>query len=217
MDGSLHHDVSKEEMELIRKYFPSLTDQQVQQLSMLGPLYREWNEKINVISRKDIDHLYEHHVLHSLAITRLYPFQSGMHILDAGTGGGFPGIPLAIFYPEVQFTLLDSTAKKIHVVREIAAAIGLNNVVGVHSRMEEFQGTFDLVISRAVSTLKQMVMWTQHLVPAQHWIIYKGGDPEEFRKELPPYFTIEAHPVCRWFEEEYFAGKYLVDIHRKEN
>ena len=216
MDGCLHHDVSKEEMELIRKYFPSLTDQQVQQLSMLGPLYREWNEKINVISRKDIEHLYEHHVLHSLAITRLDPIQNGIHVLDAGTGGGFPGIPLAIFYPQVQFTLLDSTAKKIHVVREIAEATGLQNVIGVHSRIEDFRGEFDIVISRAVSTLKQMVTWSQHLVPSQHWIIYKGGDPDEFRKELPPYFTIEAQPVSRWFEEEYFAGKYLVDIHRKE-
>lgn len=203
-------------MELIRKYFPSLTDLQVQQLTILGPLYREWNEKINVISRKDIEHLYEHHVLHSLAITKLDPFQNGMHVLDAGTGGGFPGIPLAIFYPEVQFTLLDATAKKIHVVREIAQATGLTNVIGVHSRIEDFRGEFDIVISRAVSTLKQMVAWSQHLVPSQHWIIYKGGDPDEFRKELPPYYAIQAHAVSKWFGEEYFEEKYLLDIQRKE-
>lgn len=202
-------------MELIARYFPDLTEVQVRQLAMLGPLYREWNEKINVISRKDIEHLYEHHILHSMAISRLEPFQPGMKVLDAGTGGGFPGIPLAILYPDVQFTLLDSTAKKIHVVREIAQATGLINVTGVHSRIEEFIGAFDLVISRAVSTLSQMIAWSSHLVLAQHWMIFKGGDPGEFRKELPPFFDIHTYPISEWYKEPYFLEKYLIDISRK--
>jgi len=202
-------------MELIARYFPDLTAVQSRQLAMLGPLYREWNEKINVISRKDIEHLYEHHILHSLAIARLEPFQAGMRVLDAGTGGGFPGIPLAILCPEVEFTLLDSTAKKIHVVKEIAQATGLLNVTGVHARIEEFEGKFDLVISRAVSTLSQMIAWSVHLVPAQHWMIFKGGDPGEFRKELPPYYDIKAFPISDWYHEAYFLEKYLIDISRK--
>lgn len=202
-------------MELIARYFPDLTAVQSRQLAMLGPLYQEWNEKINVISRKDIEHLYEHHILHSLAIARLEPFQAGMRVLDAGTGGGFPGIPLAILFPEVEFTLLDSTAKKIHVVKEIAQATGLLNVTGVHARIEEFEGKFDLVISRAVSTLSQMIAWSVHLVPAQHWMIFKGGDPGEFRKELPPYFDIHAYPISDWYQEAYFLEKYVIDIKRK--
>lgn len=202
-------------MELIARYFPDLTAVQSRQLAMLGPLYREWNEKINVISRKDIEHLYEHHILHSLAIARLEPFQAGMRVLDAGTGGGFPGIPLAILCPEVEFTLLDSTAKKIHVVKEIAQATGLLNVTGVHARIEEFEGKFDLVISRAVSTLSQMIAWSVHLVPAQHWMIFKGGDPGEFRKELPPYYDIKAFPISDWYHEAYFLEKYVIDIKRK--
>lgn len=187
----------------------------LQQLTALGPLYRQWNEKINVISRRDIDHLYEHHVLHSLAIVKLNPFKKGMKVLDAGTGGGFPGIPLAILFPEVHFTLLDSTAKKIHVVREVSEAIGLKNVEGVHARIEEHQGTYDLILSRAVSTLAQMVHWSAHLVPAQRWIIFKGGDPADMRKELPPYFTMTFIPVSQYFNEEYFIDKYIVDIQKK--
>lgn len=202
-------------MELIERYFPDLSEVQARQLAMLGPMYREWNEKINVISRKDIEHLYEHHILHSLAISRLEPFQPDMNVLDAGTGGGFPGIPLAILYPEVQFTLLDSTAKKIHVVREVAQATGLINITGVHSRIEEFSGSFDLVISRAVSTLSQMIAWSAHLVPAQHWMIFKGGDPAEFRKELPPYFDIKAFAISEWYQEPYFLEKYVIDIKRR--
>jgi len=202
-------------MELILSYFPHLSQVQKDQLAMLGSLYREWNEKINVISRKDIDHLYEHHVLHSLAIAKMEPFQPGMRVLDAGTGGGFPGIPLAIMYPEVNFTLLDSTAKKIKVVHEIAMALGIENVDGVHSRIEEYEGTFDLIISRAVTSLEQMIEWSKHLVPAQHWIIFKGGDPMEFRKELPPYFDVRSYPVSDWFKEDYFLEKFLVEVRRK--
>ncbi len=199
-------------MELIRHYFPALTPVQLDQLSSLGSLYREWNEKINVISRKDIDHLYEHHVLHSLALAKYNPFVSGMQVLDAGTGGGFPGIPLAILFPEVHFTLLDSTAKKIHVVQEIARHLGLANITATHARVEEHQGRYDLIVSRAVSTLTQMVAWTKHLVPAGHWIMLKGGDPKELRKELPPRYRLTFIPVKDYFREEYFSGKYIVDI-----
>ena len=202
-------------MELIRYYFPDLSPVQLKQLTALGPLYREWNEKINVISRKDIDHLYEHHVLHSLAIAKYNPFENGMKVLDVGTGGGFPGIPLAILFPEVQFTLLDSTAKKIHVVREVSEAIGLKNVEGVHARVEEHHGKYDIILSRAVSTISQLVEWTAHLVPAQRWVIFKGGDPADMRKELPPYFNMTFIPVSQYFHEDYFIDKYIVDVHKK--
>lgn len=201
-------------MELILTYFPDLTERQVTQFRALGPLYEDWNEKINVVSRKDIDHLYEHHVLHSLALAKYNPFEPGMRILDAGTGGGFPGIPLAIMFPEVHFTLLDATAKKIHVVREVVAAIGLENVHPIHSRAEEHEGEYAMVISRAVSSLSQMVTWTRHLVPLQRWIAFKGGEPAEIRKELPPRYQVSSIPVNDYFKEEYFNGKYLVDVKR---
>lgn len=201
-------------MELILSYFNDLTEKQLKQLVALDALYRDWNDKINVISRKDIDQLYAHHVLHSLALAKYNPFTSDMKVLDVGTGGGFPGIPLAILFPEVYFTLLDSTAKKIHVVNEVAKAIGLENVQTVHSRVEEHQGQYDLIISRAVSSLTQMVAWTKHLTTAQHWVIFKGGLPGEIRKELPPRFSVTSIPVSKYFKEEYFIGKYIVDVQR---
>ena len=199
-------------MELIQSYFPELSEKQKKQLLALGQLYREWNEKINVISRKDIDHLYEHHVLHSLALAKYNPFEAGMNVLDAGTGGGFPGIPLAILYPEVRFTLLDATAKKIRVAQEVATGIGLENINGVHARLEEHRGEYDVVTSRAVSALPQMIVWTDHLVPSQRWIFLKGGDATEIRKELPPWYSVVFTAVSKYFKEEYFAGKYIVDV-----
>ncbi|HEX5112911.1 MAG TPA: 16S rRNA (guanine(527)-N(7))-methyltransferase RsmG [Saprospiraceae bacterium] len=198
-------------MELIRKYFPGLTSRQLEQLTALETLYREWNEKINVISRQDIQHLYEHHVLHSLAIAKYNPFTQGMQVLDAGTGGGFPGIPLAILFPQVHFTLLDSIAKKIHVVNEIIKAISLQNAIGVQSRLEDFSGPCDIMTSRAVSTLSQLTNWSKKS-GTKRWVILKGGTPQEFRKELPPKFSVKSIPVNEYFEEEYFKGKYLVDI-----
>jgi 16S rRNA (guanine527-N7)-methyltransferase len=202
-------------MELILSYFPDLSDRQVGQLTALGPLYREWNEKINVISRKDIDHLYEHHVLHSLAIAKYYPIEDNMQILDVGTGGGFPGIPLAILFPDAQFTLLDSIAKKIHVVQEISHAVGLENVEVAHARVEDYQGEYDIVISRAVSALSQLVAWTSHLVPSERWIVLKGGNPMDIRKELPPQFRVNCIPVSRYFKEQYFLEKLIVDVVKK--
>ena len=200
-------------MELILHYFPELTEKQIQQLSMLDDLYKDWNEKINVISRKDIDHLYEHHILHSLAIAKYNPFSAGMKVLDAGTGGGFPGIPLAIVYPDVEFVLLDSTAKKIHVVNEVIQALELKNATGIHSRLEDHRGNYDILNSLAVSTLSQLATWTKKLA-IQRWIILKGGTPKEIRKELPPQYDVKSVPVNEYFKENYFEGKYLVDVKR---
>jgi len=202
-------------MELIRKYFPDLNDLQIQQFAKLDGLFREWNEKINVISRKDMDHLYEHHVLHSLAIAKHTFFESGMNILDLGTGGGFPGIPLAILFPEVKFTLLDSIAKKIRVVSEINNALKLRNVFPVCSRVESHEGQYDCVVSRAVSTLGQMVAWSRHLVPSQQWIMLKGGKSSEIRKEISPEFDVQFTPISDYFSESYFLEKYIVEVHKK--
>jgi len=202
-------------MELILKYFPDLNERQQQQFSALGDLYREWNEKINVISRKDIDHLYEHHVLHSLAIAKYDPFKPGMRALDLGTGGGFPGIPLAIMYPDVNFTLLDSIAKKIKVVTEISAALELENVTVVHSRAEDYKGRYDLIIGRAVSTISQLIAWSKHLVPTHDWIMLKGGDANEIRKETRPNYSTKLIPISEYFKEPYFLEKYLVVVRKK--
>lgn len=202
-------------MELIRKYFPEMNVEQQDQFAALEELYNTWNEKINVISRKDIDHLYEHHILHSLAIAKYDLFRDGMEVIDIGTGGGFPGIPLAIIFSEVKFTLLDSTAKKIHVVSEVAAALNLKNVIGVHARAEEHKGQYDLVVSRAVSSLKQTIAWTKHLTNKNRWIFLKGGEQRELRKELLPVFKISFVPISDYFSEEYFKEKWIVDVRKK--
>ena len=201
-------------MELIAAHFPELTSLQHQQFTALGPMYSEWNEKINVISRKDIGNLYERHVLHSLALAKYGVLKSGMNVLDVGTGGGFPGIPLAIMYPEVNFTLLDSTAKKIHVLNNVATALMLENVTGVHSRVEDHKGEYDMIISRAVSTMTQMVEWTKNLTKKNHWVFLKGGDPKELRKELPPLFQVSFVPISDYFPGDYFTGKWIVDVQK---
>lgn len=202
-------------MELILQYFPTLSDVQLAQLTALESLYRDWNDKINVISRKDIEHLYEHHVLHSLAIARLDLLTTGDHVLDVGTGGGFPGIPLAIMYPAVSFTLLDSTAKKIHVVQEIATSLGLKNVEAVHARMEAHQGSYDYIVSRAVSTLTQLVAWTKHIPPSKEWIALKGGSVAEIRKELLPVYAMQFISIEDMFARPYFSEKYVIRVSRK--
>jgi len=213
-DGDVHHTQKKEVMVLIENYFPQLNPIQKHAFDALGPVYREWNEKINVISRKDIDHLYEHHVLHSLALAKYNPFHDGMNVIDVGTGGGFPGIPLAIMFPSTNFILLDSTAKKIHVVQEIATALKLENVITVHSRVEHHQGRYDLILSRAVSTLQQMVIWTNHLTTQNRWIFLKGGSQKDLRKELPPLYKIVFTPVSEYFPGDYFKEKWIVDVQR---
>ena len=197
-------------MELIDRYFPDLDAEKRNQLAALGPLYTEWNEKINVISRKDIDNLFLHHVLHSLALVKSGKITSGMKIIDVGTGGGFPGIPLAIMYPDTQFTLLDSTTKKIKVVSEVASSLNLQNVIPVNARAEEHKGEYDIVLSRSVSSLKQLVVWTKHL--SHHWLCLKGGDQREMRKELLPIYKMKFTPVNEYFSEEYFLEKWIVEI-----
>jgi 16S rRNA (guanine527-N7)-methyltransferase len=202
-------------MEIIRKYFKELSDEQIRQLQMLDELYRDWNAKINVISRKDIDNLYEHHVLHSLAIAKTIRFRPGTEILDFGTGGGFPGIPLAILFPECHFKLIDGTGKKIRVAQEVATAIGLKNCQPEHLRGEDEKGKFDFVVSRAVMPLPDLVKIvrkniskTQRNATLNGVICLKGGNLEA---EIQPFRkTIEVSPISTWFEEEWFDEKNVV-------
>lgn len=195
----------------------SLTDSQRERFEALDGLYREWNAKINVISRKDIDNLYEHHILHSLAIAKFIGFKAGTHILDFGTGGGFPGIPLAIMFPEVNFKLIDGTGKKIKVATEIAKAIGLKNVVAEHLRGEDEREKYDFIVSRAVMQLSDMIRLmrknisrTQHNALPNGFITLKGGDLTE---ETKPYKNIaNVLPLSEWFEEDWFKGKNIIYI-----
>ena len=199
---------------IISDYF-KLTERQAEQFAQLDALYRDWNSKINVISRKDIDNLYEHHVLHSLAIAKLLPFQPGTTILDVGTGGGFPGIPLAILFPECQFMLIDSIGKKIKVASEVAQALGLTNVVCRQERAEEEKQKFDFVVSRAVMPLPDLVKLVRKNVSNKHKnavpngiIVLKGGDLKE---ELAPYQkTAEVTPCSTWFKNSWYDTKYVI-------
>lgn len=204
-------------MERILHYFPSLTDEQKRQFAMLQALYEEWNAKINVISRKDIDNLYEHHVLHSLAIGKEIRFKDGSEILDFGCGGGFPGIPLAILFPNCHFTLIDGTGKKILVCNEVAKALGLKNVTALHRRGEEEKGRYDFVVSRAVMPLPDLmkivrknISKTQRNAQANGVIVLKGGNLEA---ELKPFCRIaEQTEIATWFEEEWFKEKYVIYV-----
>ena len=204
-------------MEQILKYFPGLSEEQQRQLSMLDALYHDWNEKINVISRKDIDHLYEHHVLHSLSIGKAIRFRPGTSVLDFGTGGGFPGIPLAILFPETRFRLIDGTGKKIRVANEVADAIGLKNVEAVHLRGEEEKGKYDFIVSRAVMPLPDLmkivrknISKSQHNAMMNGVICLKGGNVEN---EIQPFRrTAEVIPISTWFDEEWFKEKYLIYV-----
>ena len=202
-------------MEIIKKYFKQLTERQLQQLQMLDDLYREWNAKINVISRKDIDNLYEHHVLHSLAIAKAITFRPGTEILDFGTGGGFPGIPLAILFPECHFKLIDGTGKKIRVAQEVATAIGLENCQPEHLRGEDEKGRYDFVVSRAVMPLPDLVnivrkniSKTNRNVLPNGVICLKGG---ELQAETQPFRkVVETSPISNWFDEEWFKEKNVI-------
>ncbi len=202
-------------MELIKKYFPELTEQQLQQLQALDELYNDWNAKINVISRRDIDNLYEHHVLHSLAIAKMLHFKPGTHILDFGTGGGFPGVPLAILFPECRFTLIDGTGKKIRVAQEVSQAIGLQNCTPLHRRGEEEKDKYDFVVSRAVMPLPDLVnICRKNISKEQHnalpngIICLKGGDLQE---ETKPFKRIvQVSHLSDWFTEEWFKEKYCI-------
>lgn len=202
-------------MDLITKYFPHLTEEQRSQFAKLDPLYREWNAKINVISRKDIDALYEHHVLHSLGIAQMIRFKPGTKILDFGTGGGFPGIPLAILFPECAFLLVDSIGKKVKVAGAVAESLELKNVRVLHGRGEEIKEQFDFVVSRAVMQLQELVSFTKQLVHHTQrngmpngLICLKGG---ELQAELRPFKRIvEVQELYPTFEEEYFKTKKVV-------
>lgn len=199
-------------MQQILKYFPNLTEEQIHQFSALDALYRDWNAKINVISRKDIDNLYEHHVLHSLAIAKIITFRPGTTIVDIGTGGGFPGIPLAILFPECRFTLVDSVGKKIKVATEVASAIGVGNVTFVNDRMEAVKQNFDFAVSRAAMSLDLLVKVCrknishsgQNALP-NGLICLKGGELEE---EMKPFKrTASLYNLSDFFSEEYFSTK----------
>lgn len=203
-------------MELILKYFPELSSIQKSQLEKLAPLYEEWNNQINVISRKDMDQFYERHVLHSLAITKLRKFRKGESVLDIGTGGGFPGIPLAIMFPEADFHLVDSIGKKIKVVNEIAQASGLKNVRGEHIRAESLKTKYDFIVSRAVTHFDKFLPWTKNkFKPSpenrkglKNGILYlKGGDLKEELKNLKHPKVVQLKD---YFEEEFFETKKLV-------
>ena len=202
-------------MQIINKYFPDLSQRQKEQFNNLDTLYREWNAKINVISRKDIDNLYEHHVLHSMAIARIVRFKPSTSILDFGTGGGFPGIPLAILFPECRFRLIDGTGKKVNVAAEIAKAIGLENVEAIHQRGEEEKGKFDFIVSRAVMPMSDLVKIVsknisrkQHNSIANGILALKGGN---LSAELKPYHKIvEVTPISQFFDEEWFREKSVI-------
>ncbi|MBE6270258.1 MAG: 16S rRNA (guanine(527)-N(7))-methyltransferase RsmG [Prevotella ruminicola] len=201
--------------EIIQKYFPELSDEQRQQFDALDALYRDWNTKINVISRKDIDQLYEHHVLHSLAIAKIVNFRPGTRILDFGTGGGFPGVPLSILFPECQFKLIDGTGKKIRVAQEVCNAIGLKNCQPTHLRGEDEKDKYDFIVSRAVMPLPDLVKLMRKNISKDQRnalpngvICLKGGD---LQAELQPYHKIvETTDISQFFSEEWFKEKYVI-------
>lgn len=206
-------------MELLSRYFPELTAQQQAHFNALRALYKHWNEQINVISRKDLDNFYERHVLHSLGIAKVVAFQPGERVLDVGTGGGFPGIPLAILFPETQFVLVDSIGKKIKVVREVARDLNLLNVQAFHSRAEQVDDSFDFVVSRAVTAMPEFVNWVKDKIKpgksiegVPHGILYlKGGDLSEELHGLKG--KVQEYSLSHYFEEEFFITKKVIHWH----
>jgi 16S rRNA (guanine527-N7)-methyltransferase len=203
-------------MELILKYFPDLTEDQIYKFKQLEALYQDWNLKINVVSRKDIDELYLRHVLHALGIAKVMTFKDGSKILDVGTGGGFPGIPLAILFPECSFHLVDSIAKKLKVVDEVVEGLGLTNVTTTHSRVEAIDGTYDFIVSRAVAAMPTFVHWVKGKIAKtqkhdfKNGILYlKGGDLSE---ELKDYRTATIYNLNNYFSEAFFDTKKVVHL-----
>lgn len=203
-------------MDAIIQYFPELTPKQQNQFNKLRSLYELWNNQINVISRKDLENFYERHVLHSLGIAKVYSFKPGTSVLDVGTGGGFPGIPLAILFPETTFVLIDSIGKKIKVVNEVVSSLGLMNVQAYHLRAEDVMGTYDFVISRAVTAMPVFINWVKNKINNgktvdgfSHGILYlKGGDLTEEFKNVTGNF--KEYPLTKYFTEEFFETKKVV-------
>ncbi len=200
---------------IIQHYFPDITEKQMQQFTALGPLYKDWNEKINVISRKDIDNLYVNHVLHSLGIAKVISFLPEAEILDVGTGGGFPGIPLAILFPQTHFHLVDSIGKKITVVKEVSMALGLSNIVAEQRRAEELKKKYDFIVSRAVTQMKEFYSWVQSKTKEKsrhtldNGILYlKGGDLDEEMNQLKKPYS--DYDLQEYFKEEFFETKKVV-------
>ncbi len=202
-------------MDIILKYFPDLTERQREQFAALLPLYEEWNAQINVISRKDMEHFYEHHVLHSLAIAKVLQFKPMAEVLDVGTGGGFPGVPLAIMFPDARFTLIDSIGKKIKVVSDVIERIALTNTKAMQIRAEQLDGEFDFVVSRAVTTLGEFVPWVKNKISKSQYndmrngILYlKGGD---LKNELFPFrHKVKTWDISDFFKEEFFETKKVI-------
>ena len=213
------HKIKPMDAQLIFNYFPNLTQQQQNQFIALEALYQDWNLKINVVSRKDIEELYLRHVLHSLAIAKFISFNSGAQVLDVGTGGGFPGIPLAILFPETQFTLVDAIGKKIKVVQEVVDGLGLENVRAIHQRVEEDNNQYDFVVSRAVAAMPTFMRWikgrikkvSEHSI--KNGVLYlKGGDLGE---ELQDYRTVQIYSLMDYYKEDFFETKKLVYLPQK--
>jgi len=206
-------------MEAIKEYFPELSELQLHQLAQLPALYKDWNDKINVISRKDIDNIVERHILHSLAIAKVINFLPNSEILDLGTGGGFPGIPMAIFFPETRFQIIDGTGKKIRVATEVIEALDLKNIKAKHMRSEEVKHHFDFVICRAVASLDKLIRWSFPLLKKKQihaipngLITLKGGNIEKEIKELPRKEYIEIYPISDYFDGEFFEEKSVVYV-----
>jgi len=206
-------------MSLLEKYFPHLTEIQKSRFEQLIPLYKEWNEKINVVSRKDIDQLMLHHILHSLAIAKRVQFNEGAKVLDIGTGGGFPGIPLAIMFENTNFHLVDSIGKKLKVVEDIAEQLQLKNIRVTHIRAEQLKEKYDFVVSRAVAETATLMQWSKHLLnpKSNHaikngWLLLKGGDLTEELSKLERRYHQEVMDIYNWFHETYYQTKVLVYI-----
>ncbi len=205
--------------DLLVKYFPDLSQDQHAQLYAFGEVIEFWNDKINVISRKDIDNIYKHHILHSLFIKKVIDFKEGAKILDVGTGGGFPGIPLAICFPEVEFHLVDARSKKIKVVQEAIDQLGLKNVVAEHKRAEELKTQYDFVVTRAVAKVETLMQWCrtrisdkhQHSIPNGIFAL-KGGTKKDLKAEIPNSEYAEQFPISDWTDIEHYVEKYVIYI-----
>ena len=204
---------------VIAEAFPDLTENQQKQFEQMGALYRFWNNRINLISRKDIKNLYTHHILHSLAIAKVIIWKPNTKILDVGTGGGFPGIPLAVLFPDVQFTLVDSIRKKIQVVREIAHELKLKNIEVIHTRAEDLNDQFDFIVARAVANADTLFKWTAKLIVSSQknvlpngWLLLKGGNVEIEMNQLNRDF--EVTPISNLFSHEYYLEKYVIYVQK---